>query len=158
MTPKITAIVISMVIAYIMTAISMVPPAAAQHCVTVDCQTHCWPVPGGRQCQWWCRRRCWHPAPQYIPPPVYDPPHYEEPVRHHAPGPSPGEVAIVGGVLIVILMVIAACVEGSATDAAEQDAKQTRALASKLQEAAREADQHIAAFLAQERRKERDNG
>ena len=99
-----------------------------------------------------------HTPPQYVPPPVYDPPAYVEPVRHYAPGPSPEDRAILGVILMVVLIVIAAACSSEATTAIERDEKQTRALVSKLDEAAREADAHIAGFLEQERRKERHHG
>ena len=59
-----------------------IAPAAAQHCEILECRVDCWRVPGGRQCERRCLRRCWRPPP----PPVYAPsPHYHPAPRYHAP-------------------------------------------------------------------------
>jgi hypothetical protein len=159
------------VIAMVGIMITTLPMPAQAECVTVGCQTHCWPIPGGRRCQWWCQRRCYHPAPEYVPPPTYYPPEYVEPIRHYAPGPSPdGGLVALGVLLVIVLVIVAAASEGSdkvdevhkATDKALASGDDARSLAQRGSAAAKDIDRYIDQALkdayARGRRGEDDHG
>jgi hypothetical protein len=140
-------------------AVVLPSPVRADYCEITGCRTECRPVPGGRWCRNVCRRRCWRSAPRYDPPPYvpeprYDPPAYA-PVSTAGPDPLPA-LLVLGGIGIIVVLVIAAVASGhSASDElvneaaeTERQTADTKALVTKLEEAAREADAHLNRFLA----------
>ena len=63
---------------------------------------------------------------------------------------------LLGALAAGVIAVIAGAMNSSATSAAERDTADTKALADKLEAAAREADAHLAKFLERERRRNGD--
>jgi hypothetical protein len=147
---------------------------AGRVCGPPECYTaECWWIgPGHRRCRRVCRRRCyWQPEPRYEPPiyeaPVYAPPVYADTAPAYTPPsyangaspPFPAEALIGIGLLAIVITAAVAAIaaSGGATEAVSRDADETRALTEKLEAAAREADEHIAAFLDRERRRGGDD-
>jgi hypothetical protein len=156
MTKVLPARIATMVSAILLVTFIPMPTATAQHCLVIGCWHECHPIPGGRRCREVCRRRCWHPPPQYDPPyvpePEYEPPAYEEPVRHYAPAPSPdGGLIALGVLLVIILVIVAAASEGSdkvdevhkATDKALASTDDAKSLAHRASATAKDIDRYI---------------
>ena len=127
---------------------SWIPPASAQHCEIVECRVDCWRVPGGRQCERRCLRRCWRPAPPpvYVPSPDYQPAplNYAHPLQIDAP-------LLIGLGLLAVLFVafLAAAFNDTSTSQEIATIEQSALSARSLARDAESKTQAIDTFIAQ---------
>ncbi len=123
--------------------------------------THCEDVWNGerrvRRCHWRCPSQEYKVIPEqrlprHVPMPARD----LRPVRtaSRADALDPRLLLLGAAGLLIVLLAAALTSKSSAGS----DTERTAALIKKLEHAAREADAHIAAFLARERNRERDHG
>lgn len=145
-------------------------PAAAQPervCSEPECYAAgCWAVPGGRRCRRVCRRRCWTMPPRYVPPapqyvprylpppePRYQPP-YVPPVHQPAALQFHHALLLLGGaaaLVVIIALITDATGRRRTALRIDADIQKTNELTAKLEAAARDADQHLAAAIARAR-------
>ena len=133
--------------------VANVPAAHAQHCVELGCQERCFHTGYGVRCHVRCRRRCFRePDPYYRPPP--DPPRYHAPAPVYTPStstPSLPPELVVGGVLLLIIGVIATLASGAEVDRINREiAKVEEDIAATQSEmhATRDRTQQISDYIA----------
>lgn len=132
-----------------------VSPAHAD-CQIVNCHRECYPVAGGMRCQSRCQRRCWHAAPQYVPPPQYVPapaPVYPITPNYDYSAPAHGgssEIAVLVMLILTGLLIAGMTSSTSATTQVEAEieaALQTNASVGALADEAAAKNAEIDAFI-----------